>query len=93
MSKKMKNAPVYFTIIQARFNSIQKMDEFATNIQEKFRKTEFPDAQTVILNTLNLNFGNPSEAVQAQAPNRQLTQHTYSNFERTACFVLDSSSL
>jgi uncharacterized protein (TIGR04255 family) len=92
MGKKMNKAPVYFAIVQIRFNAIQKMDFFAANIQDKFRKTDFPDAHTAVLNTLNLNFGGSQQEL-SQVPMTQLTQHTYSNFDRTACFVLDSSSL
>lgn len=93
MGEKLRNAPVYFTIIQVRFNTIQKMDSFAPNIQEKFRKASFSDAQTNTLNTLNLSFGMSDAPAQQPIPLKQQTQHTYSNFENTACFILDQSSL
>ena len=93
MGEKLSNAPVYFTIVQVRFNSIPKMDSFAPNIQEKFRKATFPDAQTNTLSTLNLSFGVSDAVGQQPIPLKQQTQHTYSNFENSACFILDQSSL
>lgn len=92
MGEKLNKAPVYFTIAQVRFNSVQKMDSFAPDIQEKFRKAFFADAQTIILNGFNLGPGTPGGIVQMPA---QVTQslHSYSNFGRTECFILDQSSL
>ena len=93
MGEKLSKAPVYFTIVQVRFNAIPRMDTFAPNIQEKFRKASFSDAQTNTLSTLNLSFGMSDGVGQQPIPLRQQTQHTYSNFESKACFILDQSSL
>ena len=92
MGEKLSKAPVYFTIFQVRFNSIQ-IDTYIPDIQEKFRKAKFPDAKKSVLSTINLNFGVSSESAQQQAPSQQHTIYTYSNFDKTACFVLDKSSL
>lgn len=92
MGEKLSKAPVYFTIAQVRFNSVQKMDSYAPDIQEKFRKEAYSDAQTVTLNGLNFDIGVNDAPFQMPIPIRQ-TQHTYSNFDKTECFILDQSSL
>jgi uncharacterized protein (TIGR04255 family) len=38
MARKMTRAPVYFAIMQARFNPILALDSYAPQIQERFRK-------------------------------------------------------
>ena len=45
MGTKMRSAPVYFTIAQARFNPILTLDAYAPQIQERLRKEGFPDAK------------------------------------------------
>ena len=92
MGEKLSKAPVYFTIAQVRFNSIQKMDSFAPDIQEKFRKVSFSDAQTISLNGLDFGFATVGNSLNPPVPVRQ-SLHIYSNFEKTECFILDQSSL
>jgi uncharacterized protein (TIGR04255 family) len=59
MARKMTHAPVYFAIIQARFNPILALDSYAPQIQEHFRKHGFPDAQRGALAAFNLNPATP----------------------------------
>lgn len=92
MGEKLSKAPVYFTIAQVRFNSVQKMDTFAPDIQEKFRKATFSDAKNITLTGLNFGLGVNNAPIQFPVPVTQ-TQHSYSNFENTKCFILDQSSL
>lgn len=92
MGEKLSKAPVYFTIAQVRFNSVQKMDSYAPDIQEKFRKATYSDAQTITLNGLNFGIGVNDAPLQMPVPIRQ-TQNTYANFDKTECFILDQSSL
>lgn len=93
MSKKLSRAPVFFTIIQARFNAIPKLNEFAPSIQEKFGKCGYSDSQTSILRTLNISFATPSDSSPQQEPINSLTQFTSSNFKLTESLILDHSSL
>jgi uncharacterized protein (TIGR04255 family) len=53
MRAKMKSAPVYYVIVQVRFNPILSLDTYAAQIQERLRKEGFPDAQRGFLATIN----------------------------------------
>lgn len=89
----MKQAPVYFTIVQARFNAILALDSYVSKIQDQLRIQGFPDTQKGVLATFNLNVGTPSEASPSQVPVSQVTRYTFGNMDKTAGFILDQGSL
>jgi uncharacterized protein (TIGR04255 family) len=95
MGKKLKAAPVFFTIIQARFNPILSLDAYVPQIQEHLRKEGFPDAQRGFVATINLtpNAASPAEGSPAQIPIAQTPRIMFGNRQRTACFVLDQGSI
>ena len=93
MAWRMTHAPVYFAIVQARFNPILALDAYAPQIQDRFRKHGFPDAQRGVLATLNLNFAAPTEGSSPQVPVAQTTRYTFCNMDRTAGFILDQGAL
>jgi uncharacterized protein (TIGR04255 family) len=92
MGKKMRHAPVYFTIVQVRFNPIMALDDYAPKIQDRMRRDGFLDLQKGMLATFNLNI-TPGEAGPAQVPIAQTARYTFSNMAKTAGFVLDQASL
>lgn len=93
MGRKMTQAPVFFVIVQARFNAILALDSYAPTIQDKLRLQGFPDTQKSVMATFNLNIANTGEAGPAQVPVSQVARYTFSNIERTAGFTLDQSAL
>lgn len=93
MAGKMTKVPVYFAIVQARFNPILALDSYAPQIQERFRKHGFPDAQKGVLATLNLNLTAPTEGSPPQVPVAQTTRYTFYNMNRTHGFILDQGAL
>jgi len=93
MGQKLKNAPVYFTIVQARFNPILALETYAPKIQERLRKQEFPDVQRTVQSTFNLNIASPPEDSPAEVPVERLARYTFYNIERTAGFILDNAAL
>ena len=93
MGTKMRAAPVYFTIAQARFNQILTLNSYAPQIQERLRKEGFPDAQKGFLATINLNLAAPTEAGAPQLPVAQTVRYTFGNMERTSSFILDQGAL
>lgn len=93
MGQKMKQAPVYFTLVQARFNAILALDSYVSKIQDQLRVQGFPDTQKGVLATFNLNVGTPSEASPPQVPVSQVTRYTFGNMDKTAGFILDQGSL
>jgi uncharacterized protein (TIGR04255 family) len=95
MGKKLKAAPVFFTIIQVRFNPILTLDAYVPQIQERLRKEGFPDAQKGFVATINLTPGGaPSaEGAPAQIPIAQTPRIMFGNRDRTAGFVLDQGAI
>jgi len=93
MVRNMTHAPVYFSIVQARFNPILALDSYAPQIQERFRKHGFPDAQKGVLATLNLNLAAPTEGSAPQVPVAQTVRYTFCNMNRTSGFILDQGAL
>lgn len=43
MGTPLKSPPVYFTVVQARFNTVLKLGDYLPTIQEAMRKAGFPD--------------------------------------------------
>ena len=92
MGKKMRHAPVYFTIVQVRFNPIMALDDYAPKIQDRMRREGFPDLQKSMLATFNLNVVS-GETAPAQVPVAQTARYIFANMTKTAGFILDQGSL
>jgi uncharacterized protein (TIGR04255 family) len=94
MGEKMNLAPVYFVIVQARFNPILALESYAPAIQDDLRRHGFPDAKTGTLNTFNLTLGPPLDGVtQGQVPVTRVARYEFLNAERTSGFILDQGAL
>src|SRR6267143_546082 len=93
METKMGSAPVYFTIVQVRFNPILTLDTYAPQIQERLRKEGFPDVKKGFLATINLNVGAPTEGSAPQIPVAQTARYMFDNMQRTSGFILDQGAL
>jgi uncharacterized protein (TIGR04255 family) len=85
----MTHAPVYFTIVQVRFNPVLSLDSYAPAIQDQFRRHGFPDFQAGVVQSFNLNVVNPAEPV----PVSKFANYRFSNMEKTWAFLLDQGSL
>lgn len=90
---KMTHAPVYFVIVQVRFNPLLALESYAPKIQDQFRHYGFPDYQAGMLATFNLSIVNSANGEAPQVPVSQVTRYTFSNMEKTAAFTLDQGSL
>lgn len=95
MSTKLKAAPVFYTIAQARFNQLMTLEAYVPQIQERLRKSGFPDAQRGMLATINLNMNtaSPAEGSPPQLPIAQTARFIFGNMERTSGFILDQGAL
>jgi uncharacterized protein (TIGR04255 family) len=91
--RKMSQAPVFFTLVQARFNAILALDSYVPLIQDQLRVQGFPDTQKGVLTTFNLNVVTPSEASPPQVPVSKTTRYSFGNVDKTAGFILDQGSL
>jgi uncharacterized protein (TIGR04255 family) len=94
MGKVMKNAPVYFTIAQIRYNPILSLSTYIPVIQEHFRKDGFPDFKSGVTMTLNLTpmLQDQNAEGQPPAPTR-VERYIFSNRENTKNFLLEQGSL
>jgi uncharacterized protein (TIGR04255 family) len=84
MGKKMKNAPVYYSLAQVRFNTLAALETYIPAIQENLRKAGYPDFQTVQLTHLvGIGAAQPRAVVS--------TRHLFLDSRRTSGFILDQS--
>ena len=89
MGTPLRKPPVYFTVVQARFNALLKLEDYVPSIQEAMRKAGYPDFTT-----------HKSVAVQIAAQDGQVTPSTvpveqslFGNADKTHSFVLDRNAL
>ncbi len=92
MGKKMRNAPVYFTVAQVRFNPILDLEAYLPAIQGKLRIAHFPDFKRETLQRLVLPFSAADGQVPAPSFQPQ-ARCIFGNIEGTSSLVLEHSSL
>ncbi|MBI5569655.1 MAG: TIGR04255 family protein [Desulfomonile tiedjei] len=93
MGQKMKDAPVYFTIAQVRFNPILSLKTFMPGVQEQMRKAGYPDFKQSLTVAVNLSLISGAEAQQAPPQLLQTDRYVFSNMENTRGFILQQNSL
>lgn len=94
MSKKMSNAPVYFTVAQIRFNPVLNMEGYIAAIQDKMRKSHFSDFKRETVQQLTIPFASPSESGQAVTPSFvPRARSVFGDIKGTTEFVLENNSL
>src|ERR1700732_863016 len=91
MGQKMKNAPVYFTIAQVRFNPVLTLPTLIPTIQENLRKKNYPDFKESIAMAFNLISNEESKNPTPVA--QPIHQYSFSNLDGTESFILDQGSL
>jgi len=97
MGRKMKNAPVYFTIAQVRHNPILSMGNYLPQIQESMRKAGYPDFERRVAITLNLFAAAPNaeskDPKELMPSAQQVERYIFSNADRTRNFLVEPSAL
>lgn len=91
MGQHWKNAPVYFTVAQVRFNPILSLDTYLPALQELLRKAGFPDYKPLQRFVLTLSATTGQE--EAKATQELHNHYAFSNMEGTAGLVLTQESL
>lgn len=90
MGKKLNNSPLFYTLSQILFNTIQKMDSYEPDIQEKFRKN-YPEFKVDNLKTLNIRkINNESPIIEENNPSKRWR---YTNLERNEGYLLQNNSI
>lgn len=93
MRRKLSQAPVYFALVQARFNPITALDSYVPKIQDELRRQGYPDFQTGMQATFNLNLAAPIDGNAPQVPVMQAIRYMFSNIGKTSGVLLDQSAL
>lgn len=90
MGQHWKNAPLCFTVAQARFNTVLKLENYVPQLQEQLRKKGYPDfsEQQRVTFTLS-NSGAENHSPQAN----QTTSYLFANIEGNEAFSLDNNAL
>lgn len=89
MGKPLKNPPVYFTLVQVRFNELLKLPEYLPTVQECFRKLGYPAFFKHTAYTVQVTM----QDGQAVPHPEQRDQYTFGNLEQTHSFVLNTDAL
>lgn len=93
MGTTLKNAPVYFTLAQVRFNPILAIESYIPKIQERLRKHKYPDAKKNVLTTLNLPHAASASESNSQVSPTQSPRFLFFDMERTSGFILDVNAI
>ena len=94
MIGKLKNAPVFFTIAQVRFNPILNMESYLPAIQDKMRSGGFPDFRREAVQQLVLPI--TPHADDGKPPNPAFTpipRFIFGDINQTTEFALVSDAL
>lgn len=89
MGKPLKSPPVYFTLVQVRYNELLKLPDYLPSIQESFRKLGYPAFAKNMAYTLHMTM----QDGQAVPHPQQREQYTFSNVGQTHSFVLNTDAL
>lgn len=92
MGKQWKTPPVYFVIVQVRFNAILDLASYIAKIQEDFRKAGFTDFKKLMNASFNLALLAELKPGDVQ-PMQQSERYVFGNEDRTETFLLDPNGL
>ena len=93
-SQKMKNAPVYYVLAQARHNPVLRLDAYIAEIQDRMRKAGYPDHQVSATIAVELNFtaGDGQQDTQRVVP-KNVERHLFLSADRINGFVVEPGAL
>jgi uncharacterized protein (TIGR04255 family) len=93
MGKKLRNAPVYYTVAQVQFNPILNLDSYVAGIQTMMRKKHFPDFRQEVVQRLVLPFAgtDPSQAVAPTVTPQ--SRYRFGDISDSTRFVLEANAL
>ncbi len=90
MGTPLKIPPVYFTVVQARFNPLLKLSEYLPEVQETMRKAGFPDFKSVV--GVGVQMEDAPDGSPVPKP-IQFQQFHFANVPQTHSFVLANDAL
>jgi uncharacterized protein (TIGR04255 family) len=93
-SQKMKNAPVYYVLAQARHNPILQLDSYLPEIQDRMRKAGYPDHQAAATFAVELNFsaGDGQPDAKRLVP-KAVARHLFLSADQAKGFIFEQGAL
>ncbi len=93
MGTKMKNAPVFFTIAQVRFNTVLNLESYLPAIQDRMRGEHFTDYKRKILQRITIPFGGGDSEQIIDPTILPQVRFTFGNIDGSSGFVLENNAL
>jgi uncharacterized protein (TIGR04255 family) len=90
LTPKMSLAPVFYTLAQVQFNPIAQMSDYVARLQERLRRSGFPDFRAE--NQLGLTIRRLEE-LQPDVQQQQQIRWSFTNAQRTEGYLLFSNTL
>lgn len=87
---KMSLAPVFYTLAQVQFNTIAQMSDYVARLQERLRRSGFPDFRAE--NQFELTLRRLDES-QPDVQHQQQMRWSFTNSQRTEGYLLLSNTL
>jgi uncharacterized protein (TIGR04255 family) len=89
---KLKNAPVYFALVQVKHNPVPLLDVYAQSIKDEMRKAGYPDQeQSVALSFSFVTSEQPDQ--QPTAKQEQIQRLMFFNLSKTKGFIVEPSAI
>jgi uncharacterized protein (TIGR04255 family) len=93
-SQKLKNAPVYFTIAQARHNPVLRLGAYVADIQDRMRKAGYPDHQPGAALVVEISVTSMDGRPDTQHPvPKTVERHLFLSADRTRGFIVEQGAL
>ncbi len=94
MGKKMKNAPVYYAIAQARHNPVLRLSAYVPEIQDRLRKAGYPDHRPTTTLVVTLALSNSDVQPDAKQPvPKAVERHLFLSGDSTRGFIGEEGAL
>lgn len=91
MGKRLKNAPVYFALVQVRHNPVPRLSAYADDIGDELRKAGYPDQRKSV--ALALSFSASDQPNQQIAKPESIERLMYFNSNNTKGFIVEQSAI
>lgn len=85
MGDKLRNAPVFYTLLQFKFNTITQMSEYVPRLQETLRRHGYPDFRQE--NKISINIRRPEDP-QPEIQDTKFRRWLFTNSKSTEGYIL-----
>lgn len=92
MGIQWKNAPVFYTVAQVRFNPVMSLETYIRGIQDNLRLVGYPDQKEQTELRFNLKL-NPKPSPNTMPDVSPVTRYLFTDRENRSGFVLERSAL